>query len=129
MVRQRLTGSSEGDSREHGGGGYDPTLLRVLVTDRHWQKFPTFERQFRRAAAELAGQQGEPELAKVTVSARQFERWYSGALKTEPYPDACRVLEFMFGYPVGRLFAPAREAARDVGAASASPVRGVAART
>src|SRR6266487_659497 len=128
MVRQRLPGSYHSDAREHGAGGYDPTLLRVLITERHWQKFPTVERQFRRAAAELADQQGEPELAKVTVSARQFERWYSGGLKTEPYPDACRVLEFMFGYPVGRLFAPAREAARDVGARSASPARGVAAR-
>jgi hypothetical protein len=127
MVRQRLTGPSEGDSRADGAGGYLPTLLRVLVTERHWQKFPTFERQFRRAAAELARQQGEPELAKVSVSARQFERWYSGALKTEPYPDACRVLEFMFGHPVRQLFAPAREAARDTSARSASPPLGVAA--
>ena len=35
----------------------EPTLLRVLITERHWQKFETFEAQFRRAAHELAGQQ------------------------------------------------------------------------
>jgi tetratricopeptide (TPR) repeat protein len=102
------------------GAGYQPTLLRVLITERHWQKFPTFERQFRKAAAALAGQQGEPELAKVAVSARQFERWYAGQVKTEPYPDACRVLEFMFGQPVKRLFAAAAG-----GLAPAPPCAGV----
>lgn len=87
---------------------YEPTLLRVLVTERHWQKFPTFERQFRRAAAKLADEQDEPELKKATVSPRQFERWYSGKVKTEPYPDACRILESMFGQPVKELLAPPR---------------------
>src|SRR5262245_43088867 len=87
-----------------------PTLLRALVTERHWQKFATFERQFRRAAQQLADRDGEPELAKVTVSARQFERWHSGKVKTGPYPDASRVLEFMFGVPVARLLAPSGQA-------------------
>src|SRR6185437_13087114 len=89
------------------GAAYEPTALRILVTERHWQKFMTFERQFRRAARELAELQDEPELAKVTVSARQFERWYSGKVKTTPHPDACRILEFMFDLPVARLLAPA----------------------
>src|SRR5215472_2796505 len=26
-----------------------PTLLRALITERHWQRFGTFEAQFRRA--------------------------------------------------------------------------------
>jgi hypothetical protein len=56
----------------------EPTLLRVLITGRHWQKFETFEAQFERAAKELAASQGEPRLANVAVSRRQFERWYSG---------------------------------------------------
>lgn len=84
-----------------------PTVLRVLIAERHWRKFATFERQFRRAAGELAEQQDEPELAKVSVSPRQFERWYSGKVRTTPHPDACRVLEFMFGLPVAGLLAPA----------------------
>jgi transcriptional regulator with XRE-family HTH domain len=86
-------------------GAYRPTLLRALVAERHWQKFKTFEAQFRRAAKDLADREGEPDLAKLTVSARQWERWYSGDVKTEPYPDACRVLEHMFGYPVQQLLA------------------------
>jgi hypothetical protein len=85
----------------------EPTMLRVLVTERHWQKFTTFECQFSRSARQLAQQTGEPELATVTVSPRQFERWYAGQVKTRPHPDACRVLEFMFGQPVERLLAPA----------------------
>jgi transcriptional regulator with XRE-family HTH domain len=87
-----------------------PTLLRALITERHWQRFPTFEARFRRAARELAELDGDPDLAKLTVSSRQWERWYSGNLKTEPHPDACRVLEHMFGYPVQQLLA-----ARDSG--------------
>jgi len=41
----------------------EPTLLRVLLTERHWQKFETFEAQFRRAAHELAEEAGEPVVA------------------------------------------------------------------
>ena len=89
----------------------EPTLLRALITARHWQKFATFEAQFRRAARELAEQQQEPELAKVTVSSRQWERWYAGKVKTAPHPDACRVLEYMFGYSVQQLLAPASQPA------------------
>ena len=85
----------------------EPTLLRVLITRRHWQKFETFESQFKRAARELAGQDDEPSLRTVTVSPRQFERWYAGTVKTEPYPDSCRILEHLFGYPVQQLLAPA----------------------
>ncbi|MGH3915680.1 MAG: hypothetical protein ACRDTC_20070 [Pseudonocardiaceae bacterium] len=87
----------------------DPTLLRVLVLARHWQKFETFETQFRRAAHELAAAEGESWLASVTVSRRQFERWYAGQVKTGPHPDACRVLEHMFGYMIQDLLAPACE--------------------
>jgi hypothetical protein len=85
----------------------EPTLLRVLITGRHWQKFETFAAQFRRAAKALAEQQDEPDLAKVTLSPRQFERWYAGKVKTMPHPDSCRVLEHMFGYPVSQLLASA----------------------
>lgn len=98
-----------GGNREPGQAG-EPgpqTLLRALITERHWQRFPTFEAQFRRAARELAQREGDPGLATLTVSSRQWERWYAGSVKTEPHPDACRVLELLFGYPVQQLLAPA----------------------
>jgi hypothetical protein len=88
----------------------EQTLLRMLITRRHWQRFETFAAQFARAAGELAEQQGEKGLAQVTVSSRQFERWYGGKVKTVPHPDSCRVLEHMFGYPVDRLLASAGQA-------------------
>jgi hypothetical protein len=85
----------------------EPTLLRTLITARHWQRYETFAVQFARAARKLAGEEGEEDLAKVSVSARQFERWYGGKLRTTPHPDACRILEHMFGYPVQQLLAQA----------------------
>jgi transcriptional regulator with XRE-family HTH domain len=97
-----------GQAREPG----QPTLLRALIAERHWQNFRAFEAQFRRAARELAERERDPDLAKVTVSSRQWERWYSGNVKTEPYPDACRVLEHMFGYPVQQLLAIAETGSR-----------------
>ncbi|HEX2242993.1 MAG TPA: hypothetical protein VHK27_07040 [Gammaproteobacteria bacterium] len=85
------------------------TLLRVLILARHWQKFDTFAVQFGRTAQELAAAEGESWIASLTVSRRQFERWYAGQVKTEPHPDACRVLEHMFGYTIQELLAPARK--------------------
>jgi transcriptional regulator with XRE-family HTH domain len=90
-----------------------PTLLRTLITERHWQRFETFEIQFSRAAKELAEREGEPCLARVRVSARQYERWYSGKVKTTPHPNACRILEHMFGLPVKQLLGPANAESRE----------------
>jgi transcriptional regulator with XRE-family HTH domain len=99
--------ADENPGASAGGEPGRPTLLRVLIAERHWQRFQVFEAQFRRAARELAERDGDPDLAKLTVSSRQWERWYSGNVRTEPYPDACRVLEHLFGYPVQQLLAPA----------------------
>jgi hypothetical protein len=91
--------------RQGGPERYRPTMLRALIIKRHWQRFRTFEAQFRRAAREVAERESDPNLAKMTISSRQWERWYSGAVKTMPHPDACRVLEHMFGHPVQELLA------------------------
>src|SRR6266568_2662724 len=110
---------------DSGGSGASgpPTLLRALITQWHWQKFPTFEARFRRAAAELAERDGQPGLENLTVSPRQFERWYSGTVKTRPYPDACRVLEHMFGYTVEQLLAPAPDPSKPMPAGDLLPRR------
>lgn len=84
----------------------EPTLLRALITARHWQRYETFAVQFERVAGKLAEEEGEPDLAKVSVSVRQFERWYGGKVRTSPHPDSCRILERMFGYSVQQLLAP-----------------------
>lgn len=84
-----------------------PTLLRVLVTRRHWQVYETFRHHYERAAETLAEREGDRRVRGLTVSKRQFERWCGGELKTRPYPDQCRVLEAMFDHPVDDLLAPA----------------------
>lgn len=89
-------------------------LLRVLAERRRWLGYRDFETEFRRAARDMAESEGDADLAKLTVSPRQWARWYAGQVKTRPHPDACRVLEHMFGYPVRQLFAPA-EAAEGAG--------------
>lgn len=86
------------------------TLLRVLVTRRHWQVYDTFRHHYERTAEALAEREGDRRLRGLSVSKRQFERWYGGELKTRPYPDQCRVLEAMFGRPVDQLLGPAGDA-------------------
>jgi tetratricopeptide (TPR) repeat protein len=81
-----------------------PTLLRVLVARRHWQKYETFVTQYVHAAGELAARDHDSRLRGLSIAKRQFERWLAGTVKTVPYPDHCRVLEYLFGYPVEELF-------------------------
>src|SRR6266545_1843421 len=83
-----------------------PTLLRMLVAQRHWQKYETFATQYARAASELAVRDQDPKLRGLSIAKRQFERWLAGTLKTRPYPDHCRVLEYLFGHTVEELFSP-----------------------
>jgi len=77
----------------------------MLVRQRHWQKYETFVRQYETAADELADRENDPRLRGLSIAKRQFERWLSGTVKTEPYPDHCRVLEYLFGRPVRELLA------------------------
>ena len=86
--------------------GDGPSLLKALVAERHWN-YSAFAARFRKAAQEVAETDDEPRLAKLGVAERTFANWMSGKVKGLPAPDACRVLERMFGYPVEALFAPA----------------------
>lgn len=80
-----------------------PTLLKVLLTQRHLQKYETFRAEYERTAAGLS--RG---LARTPPSRAQYYRWLSGHLSGGvPYPDACRVLEGMFPpWTANELFAP-----------------------
>ncbi len=97
-----------------------PTLLRVLTLQRHWQVYETFRLRFEATANSAAEQENDPRLRGLSVSKRQFERWYGGAVKTRPYPDQCRVLETMFGVSVDVLLAPAPAASLPAPATAAS---------
>ncbi|KPI15669.1 hypothetical protein OK074_2114 [Actinobacteria bacterium OK074] len=81
------------------------TLFRQLIQRRHLTTYEAFSAQFERAAARLADLDGDPRLASVEISPRQFDRWCGGQLQTLPRPDSCRVLEHMLGRPAAELFA------------------------
>jgi hypothetical protein len=69
-----------------------PTLLKVLLSKRHWQKYETFCREYKRVERDL-----NPERPTGPPSQAQYYRWLTGKVKGgRPYPDACRVLEAMF---------------------------------
>ncbi|MEV3853710.1 hypothetical protein AB0J38_05205 [Streptomyces sp. NPDC050095] len=67
--------------------------------------YAAFWAKFERAAAALATLDGDPRIASLHVSSRQFDRWLSGELRGLPRPDTCRVLEYMLGRPAQELFA------------------------
>jgi hypothetical protein len=78
------------------------TLLKVLLTQQHLQRYETFCAEYEKVALKIA-----PELCNTAPSKAQYYRWLSGQLKGGvPYPDACRVLEGMFSpWKVSELFA------------------------
>jgi len=80
------------------------TRLRELVSQRQWT-YQAFTIQFARAARTVADRDGEPRLARLTVTESTFRRWAGGALRTRPGADVCRVLEELFQRPAADLFA------------------------
>lgn len=79
-----------------------PTLLKVLLVNRHLQTHKAFCREFDRVARRL-----DPSLVATSPSREQFFRWINGRVKTLPSADHCRVLERMFpGHSVAELLAP-----------------------
>lgn len=89
------------------------TLLRSLLQLRHLTQHSAFDVQFQRTAKSLAEREGDPRIAKVTVSERTLKRWVNGEVATMPRPYTCRVLEAMFGHPVLALLSPAALPAPD----------------
>lgn len=80
----------------------EPTLLKVLLRVRHWQKHTTFIKEWDKIAREI-----DPQLVGTWPRHAQFYRWLRGDLRELPYPDACRVLEALFPqYSVNDLFEP-----------------------
>lgn len=103
----------------------EPTLLKVLVTSRHWQRYETFCTEYEKAALQI-----DRRLHGTAPSKAQYYRWLSGQLKGGvPYPDACRVLEHMFpGRTAVELFGEhavaVGERASDGGPVTAVPIIG-----
>ena len=82
----------------------EKTLLGDLVKQNQWT-FQAFVAQFARAARTVADRDGESRLARLSISETTYRRWTSGAVRTRPSADVCRVLEELFARPVADLFA------------------------
>jgi hypothetical protein len=66
-------------------------LLKTLLTQRHWQTYSTFCKEYDKAAKKV-----DSSLQGRWPSRAQLHRWLTGELKGLPYSDHCRVLEAMF---------------------------------
>ncbi|MCM2431007.1 XRE family transcriptional regulator [Streptomyces sp. RKAG337] len=90
------------------------TNFRTTVQERRWT-FEAFCIQWKRACEELAERDRDPRLATVPMSRRTFDRWMKGDLTERgPRPDTARVLEYLFGMPVGKIFAESDEGPADL---------------
>jgi hypothetical protein len=93
-----------------------PVLLKVLLGQRHWQNYATFCAEYDKAAARI-----DTGLMQTYPSRAQLHRWLSGALRSLPYAEHCRVLEEMLpGWTAEQLFQPATPEALYAGARSSA---------
>jgi hypothetical protein len=83
-----------------------PTLLKLLLQQRHLQGHRSFCREYDRVARSV-----DKNLVGSWPSKAQFYRWLSGELTRLPYADHCMILEKMFHErSAAELFAPPDEA-------------------
>ena len=79
-----------------------PVMLKILLREKHWQNYSTFTAEYDKAARRI-----DPDLAGRYPSRAQLHRWLTGAVRSLPYADHCRVLEEMFpGWTAEQLFHP-----------------------
>lgn len=92
----------EGGGRTPQRGASDPTMLKALLRERHWQNYGLFKRAYQKAAKGL-----DKDLVETYPSMSTFRRWLAGQVQDLPYPDHCAVLEAMLpGWTVAELFTP-----------------------
>ncbi|MGH3796702.1 MAG: hypothetical protein ACRDSP_17645 [Pseudonocardiaceae bacterium] len=79
-----------------------PTMLKVLLRERHWHSYTMFKRAYVKSAKKL-----DSSLANSYPSDRTFKRWVTGRIKDAPRAEHCAVLEAMFpGWSAPELFQP-----------------------
>ncbi|MGH3915205.1 MAG: hypothetical protein ACRDTC_17635, partial [Pseudonocardiaceae bacterium] len=80
----------------------DPTMLKALLRERHWQNYGMFTRAYQKAAISL-----DKDLAQTYPSLSTFRRWLAGQVQDLPYAGHCVVLEAMLpGWSAAELFQP-----------------------
>jgi hypothetical protein len=88
------------------------TLLHVLVRQRQW-RYRDFVRTYERTAHQVFAGSANPGAQRLTVSEPQYRRWTGGKVTTLPSPEACQVLERMFGVEAVVLLGPPPSIALD----------------
>ncbi len=79
-----------------------PVMLKLLLREKHWQNYSTFCAEYDKAARRI-----DADLAGRYPSRAQLHRWLTGAVRSLPFADHCRVLEEMFpGWTAEQLFQP-----------------------
>jgi hypothetical protein len=79
-----------------------PTMLKVLLREKHLQNYGMFRRSYEKTATEL-----DKELVKTYPSEQTFRRWLAGRIKSLPRAEHCAVLEAMLpGWTAADLFKP-----------------------
>lgn len=79
-----------------------PTMLKVLLRERHLQSYSMFKRAYQKAARGL-----DKDLVEMYPTARTLRRWQAGRIKDLPRAEHCAVLEAIFpGWTAADLFKP-----------------------
>ncbi|MGH3915567.1 MAG: hypothetical protein ACRDTC_19495 [Pseudonocardiaceae bacterium] len=80
----------------------DPTMLKALLRERHWQNYTMFTRAYQNAAKSL-----DKDLTETYPSLSTFRRWLAGQVQDLPHAQHCAVLETMLpGWTAAELFQP-----------------------
>jgi hypothetical protein len=83
-------------------------MLKVLLREQHLQAYSAFTTAYDKAARRI-----DPDLEGSYPSRAQLHRWLTGAVRSLPYADHCRVLEEMFpGWTAEQLFGATAAVAR-----------------
>lgn len=81
------------------------TLLHLLAQQLQWP-YDRFRRAYEEAAVQLAKAEGDPQIARATLSEQTYRRWTGGKVRSLPRSPASMILEHMFSRPVAELLAP-----------------------
>lgn len=84
------------------------TRFVLRVQENGWASYEKFSIHFAKAAERAAELEGDPRLARITVSRSSFDRWMGrkGGVKGTPRREPNLVLRHMFNMSTERLFEP-----------------------
>lgn len=95
----------------------EETYLRQLARSQGMLTYSVFVDAYESAARRVG-------LRGASITRKQYGRWLAGNVRTQPQPDACRVLTELFQVPLSELFQRVPVSRPELGAIGTSPVSG-----